>query len=130
MLDISTDLHIYLTGALLIVMLLNLLLPNMLSKDLNRLVYWMRIGYFGFWMILSMAIFGGIMAYMFTDKKLTLSIDMMILASVVLMFLDGYRAIKNGKLLIQGKEFRSFSSKIILSEIAIVAATWIVALWR
>ena len=130
MLDISTDLHIYLIGSLLIVMLLNLLLPNMLSKDLNRLVYWMRIGYFGFWMILSMAIFGGIMAYMFTDKKLTLSIDMMILASVVLMFLDGYRAIKNGKLLIQGKEFRSFSSKIILSEIAIVAATWIVALWR
>lgn len=130
MLDISTDLHIYLVGALLIVMLLNLLLPNILSKDLNRLVYWMRIGYFGFWMILSMAIFGGIMAYMFTDKKLTLSIDMMILASVVLMFLDGYRAIKNGKLLIQGKEFRSFSSKIVLSEIAIVAATWIVALWR
>ncbi len=130
MLGISTDLHIYLVGALLIVMLLNLLLPNILSKDLNRLVYWMRIGYFGFWMILSMAIFGGIMAYMFTDKKLTLSIDMMILASVVLMFLDGYRAIKNGKLLIQGKEFRSFSSKIVLSEIAIVAATWIVALWR
>jgi len=130
MLDISTDLHIYLVGALLIVMLLNLLLPNILSKDLNRLVYWMRIGYFGFWMILSMAIFGGIMAYMFTDKKLTLSIDIMILASVVLMFLDGYRAIKNGKLLIQGKEFRSFSSKIVLSEIAIVAATWIVALWR
>jgi len=130
MLGISTDLHIYLVGALLIVMLLNLLLPNILSKDLNRLVYWMRIGYFGFWMILSMAIFGGIMAYMFTDKKLTLSIDMMILASVVLMFLDGYRAIKNGKLLIQGKEFSSFSSKIVLSEIAIVAATWIVALWR
>ena len=130
MLGISTDLHIYLVGALMIVMLLNLLLPIILSKDLNRLVYWMRIGYFGFWMILSMAIFGGIMAYMFTDKKLTLSIDMMILASVVLMFLDGYRAIKNGKLLIQGKEFRSFSSKIVLLEIAIVAATWIVALWR
>ena len=130
MLGISTDLHIYLVGALLIVMLLNLLLPNILSKDLNRLVYWIRIGYFGFWMILSMAIFGGIMAYMFTDKKLTLSIDMMILASVVLMFLDGYRAIKNGKLLIQGKEFSSFSFKIVLSEIAIVAATWIVALWR
>ncbi len=127
--DISTNLHIYLVEGLLAVMLLNLILPIKLSNNLNRSVYWTRIGYFAFWMFVSTVIFSGIIAFVFTGRKLTISVDLMILVSIVLMFLDGYRAVKNNKLLLGGKDFRPFSSKVILLEIAIVAIVWAVAIW-
>jgi len=94
-------------------MLLNLFLPLFLKSDAIRLIFWTRVGYFAFWAFWSMAVFSGLIVFVFTKHLLTPQIDAMIALSIILPILDGYRAIKNKRLWIANQDASSFSMTIV-----------------
>ena len=118
--------HSALVYALVAVIVLNMLTPYS-SSDFNRVIKRTRIGYFAFWGIWAMVVFAGLVVFVFMKQKLTLSVNAMIFASVVLPFIDGYRAIKLTKFWQNGDLGKSFSLKLLLVELLIVALTIVVA---
>ena len=112
--------HRYMVEILLFVVVLNLILPMLLKKDMTKMVFWSRIGYFAFWMLWSTNVFAGLIVFMFAGREFTHSVLTMIGASVVLAILDGYRAIKSRRLWNQGLDANKFSFFVILAEIAII----------
>jgi len=58
---------------------------------------------------------------MFTGRELTLSVIMMIVASVFLGSMDSYRAIKSRRLWLKELDANRFSAMVILGEIAVIA---------
>ncbi len=120
MLDEIISYHRYMVEILLFVLVLNLALPFLLKQNIEKMVFWTRIGYFGFWMFWSMNIFAGLIVSMFTGRELTLSVIMMIAASVFLGLADAYRAIKSKKLWLKGLDANRFSAMVVLSEITVI----------
>jgi len=115
--------HVILVKLLIFVMAINLFLPFLLKNNLIKLVKWTRIGYFSFWGAWAMVIFAGLVVFVFTKQKLTADVILMITASAILPFLDGYRAIKLGKIWQKKESGLKFSTAIVLLELAIVVAT-------
>jgi len=105
--------HFLTVEGLLFIMLLNLFLPLFLKSDAIRLIFWTRVGYFAFWAFWSMALFSGLIVFLFTKHLLTPQIDAMIALSIILPILDGYRAIKNKRLWIANQDASSFSMTIV-----------------
>jgi len=105
--------HFLTVEGLLFIMLLNLFIPIFLKSDAIRLIFWTRVGYFAFWAFWSMAIFSGLIVFLFTKHLLTPQIDAMIALSIILPILDGYRAIKNKRLWIANQDASSFSMTIV-----------------
>jgi len=105
--------HFLTVEGLLFIMLLNLFLPLFLKSDAIRLIFWTRVGYFAFWAFWSMAVFSGLIVFVFTKHLLTPQIDAMIALSIILPILDGYRAIKNKRLWIANQDASSFSMTIV-----------------
>ena len=114
--------HKFLVEALLFVILLNIFLPLFFKNNQIKLIQATRIGFFAFWAFWAMVVFSGLIVFVFARAKVTAAILFMILASIILPLLDGYRAIKLSKLW-RGKELGlSFSIKILTVEIIIIAA--------
>ncbi len=105
--------HFLTVEGLLFIMLLNLFIPIFLKSDAIRLIFWTRVGYFAFWAFWSMAIFSGLIVFVFTKHLLTPQVDAMIALSIILPILDGYRAIKNKRLWIANQDASSFSMTIV-----------------
>ena len=120
--------HRYMVEILLFVVVLNLILPMLLKKDMTKMVFWSRIGYFAFWMLWSTNIFAGLMVFMFVGREFTHSVLTMIGASIILGILDGYRAIKSRRLWNQGLDANKFSFFVILAEIAIILAVTLLSI--
>lgn len=126
MLDEIISYHRYMVELLLFVMLFNLILPMLLRENIERMVFWSRLGYFAFWMFWSMNIFAGLIVFMFTGRSLTLAVILMIVAAVLLGVMDGYRAIKTRKLWGAGLDAQRFSMWVLISEIVlVVAVSWL-----
>jgi hypothetical protein len=121
MLDEIISYHRYMVEILLFVLIVNLALPFLLKQNIEKMVFWTRIGYFAFWMFWSMNIFAGLIVFMFTGRELTLSVIMMIVASVFLGSMDSYRAIKSRRLWLKELDANRFSAMVILGEIAVIA---------
>ncbi len=122
MLDEIISYHYYMVEILLLMMVLNAIVPLLLRRNLQKMVFWTRVGYFGFWMFWSMNIFAGLIVFMFTGRELTLSVILMILASVALAVADAYRAIGNKKRWMQGSDAIRFSLGMLGMETVLVIA--------
>jgi hypothetical protein len=120
MLDEIISYHRYMVEILLFVLIVNLALPFLLKQNIEKMVFWTRIGYFAFWMFWSMNIFAGLIVFMFTGRELTLSVIMMIVASVFLGSMDSYRAIKSRRLWLKELDANRFSAMVVLSEIMVI----------
>ncbi len=120
--------HRHVIEAFLFVVCMNLILPFLLKQSIEKMVFWSRIGYFTFWALWSMGIFTGLIVFMFTLRELTISVIIMIAASVALGLLDGYRSIKSRRIWMSGGDAIKFSSIILLIEIAIIAAVTVIAI--
>lgn len=120
MLDEIISYHRYTVEFLLLVLLVNLLLPSLLRRDVARMVFWSRVGYFAFWMSWSMVVFAGLILFMFTGRALTLPVDAMLAASVLLGVMDGYRAFRSKKQWLKGLDAYRFSAAMIGGEIAVL----------
>lgn len=126
MLDEIISYHRFMVELLLLVLLINLVLPTVLRRNSEKMVFWSRVGYFGFWMFWSMNLFAGLIVYMFTGRSLTLSVIVMIVAAALLGVMDGYRAVKSGQLWRRGLESQRLSGWIIASEIVLIAlVSWL-----
>lgn len=125
--DILIHYHFLTVEGLLLVMLINLFLPLGLRSSIEKLILYTRIGYFAFWALWSMAVFSGLIVFVFTRHELTYRVDAMIALAVILPILDGYRAIKNKKLWLSGSDASSFSMTVVgvelLLTLAVVALT-------
>ncbi|NKQ40850.1 MAG: hypothetical protein HF962_04690 [Sulfurovum sp.] len=119
--------HRYMVELLLAIAILNIILPFVLKKNLKKMILWTRIGYFAFWMFWAMSAFSGLILFMFTGMALTFSVWVMLVASVFLGLLDGYRAIKIKRLWTQGLDASRFSFLILLIEVFIIISVTVVA---
>ncbi len=116
------SLHGYLVGALLVMVVLNGLPALLLKQQIEKMVFWTRIGYFAFWMFWSMAIFVGLIAFVFDGSRVTFSILLMSVTAIVLGIAEGYRAIHTKRLWLQGLDASRFLWVMLALEILLIAA--------
>lgn len=128
MLDEIISYHRYITELLLFVMALNVVPSLLLKQNIEKMVFWTRVGYFAFWMFWSMNIFAGLIVFMFTGRDLTLAVILMIAVSVLLGFIEGYRAVKNRKLWMQGLDAARFTMSMLFVEMALLVAVSLYAI--
>jgi hypothetical protein len=112
---------------LIAVILLNMLI-SYLVKDFVKSVKYTRIGYFMFWGAWAMVLFAGLVVFVFMKQPLNLSVITMIVVTILLPIIDGYRAIKLKKFWLQDNLGADFSLKLLFLELILIAGTTILAL--
>ncbi len=128
MLDEIISYHRYMVEFLLLVVILNIILPPLRKQQIEKMVFWTRVGYFAFWMFWSMNIFAGLIVFMFTGRELTISVITMIVSAVILGVLDAYRAIGMRKHWAAGMEAGRFSLMLLLAEVLVIVAVSLLAI--
>jgi hypothetical protein len=129
MLDEIIGYHLWTAEGLLIVMLINLIVPYLLRQEMVRMVFWTRVGYFAFWALWSMVIFGGLIAWLFTLRHLPLPVITMMVVATVVAFIEGYRAIKLRRIWIRGGDGIVFNTQWVGIEIALIASMFLYGLY-
>jgi len=120
--------HYVLVELLLFVLVFNLFLPTLLRNKKVSFIKWTRIGYFAFWATWSMAVFSGLIVFIFQRNNLKFDVWVMIIVSIVLAFLEGFRAIKQRKIWLSGELGLKFSNIVVAIEIALVLLTTFIAI--
>ncbi len=113
--------HRYLVEVLLFIMIFNIIILLILKDNLIKAVLLGRIGFFGFWMAWTMVVFSGLIVYIFMKQPYNLPVNSMIVASIILPIIDGYRAVKLRKIWSSHRIGLAFNTTMILIELAIVA---------
>jgi len=119
--------HSVMVKILLFALLLIAVVPNLYKANMPKLILWTRIGYFTFWSAWTMVVFTGLLVFAIERGKLSIAIIAMIVASVILAFLDGYRARALKKIWLKEQNGLKFSNTILLIELAIVVAVTVLA---
>jgi len=127
--EVLVSYHSFLVYTLLGVVVLNLLVSYFI-KDFEKFIFYSRIGYFMFWAAWAMSVFAGLIVFVFMKNPINLSTITMIIASILLPIIDGYRAIKLRKLWLSGSLGSSFSIKLLLLELAIILVTILIAIFK
>ena len=120
--------HYVLVELLLFVLVFNLFLPTLLRNKKVSFIKWTRIGYFAFWATWSMAVFSGLIVFIFQRNNLKFDVWVMIIVSIVLAFLEGFRAIKQRKIWLSGELGLKFSNIVVAIEITLVLLTTFIAI--
>ena len=115
--------HKYLVELLLFIIVINIVVQIAFRANFERLVKFSRIGYFVFWAFWAMVAFSGLVIFAFQKGALSNAVMVMIISIVLLPVLDGYRAIKVGRLWRQDNKGIKLSIAIMVAEIAVIAAT-------
>lgn len=105
------------------VIVANIATQLIVKKDFNKYVKYTRIGYFIFWAFWAMAAFSGLVIFAFQKGQLSYAVYAMIAATVILPSLEGYRAVKLGKIWREKNSGLKFSISILAAEIAVTALT-------
>ena len=117
--------HNYLVLFFVGVLIFNIAVPIILKDNAIGYIKWSRIGYFVFWAVWAMVLFGGLVVFMFQKQALPSHVILMIVATLILPILDSYRAIKSGRIwrASKGEDLAlGFSNKVVVAELAIVVA--------
>ena len=122
------ELHELLVKILLGVMVLNILIPYLLRNNVIKAIWWSRVGFFTFWAFWAMVAFTGLVIFAFLKAKVSASIALMIATTIILAFLDGFRAIKITKIWRNGSLGLKFNTVVLLIEIALLIVTTIFAI--
>jgi len=112
------------------VLVLNIALPYIYRANAVKFIKYTRIGYFVFWALWAMVLFGGLVVFMFQKQALPLHVIAMIVATIAIAVIDGYRAIKQGRIWrgSKGEDLAfGFSSKMVVVELLIVIVVSIYA---
>ena len=121
--DYLISYHKYLVELLLFIIIANIVVQVAFRANFERLVKFSRIGYFTFWAFWAMVAFSGLVIFAFQKGALNSAVIVMIVSVVLLPVLDGYRAIKVGRLWRKDNKGVKLSIAIMLAEIAVIAAT-------
>ncbi len=126
--DLLLSYHRHLVEGLTLVILLNLFLPLMLRGVPEKRVFWTRVGYFAFWALWSMVLFSGLIVFVFMKQPMTPAVIAMLVVSLLLPILDGYRAIRLKRIWIAGEDGLSFSMKVLMAELLLVLGVMALAM--
>ncbi len=111
------------------IVVLNMALAFLLRNNLLKFITYSRIGYFAFWAAWAMVVFAGLIVFVFMREPINLKTVTMIIVSILLPFLDGYRAIKLRKIWFTQKESGyKFSLTILAIELFLIILTTIIAI--
>jgi len=119
--------HLGLVKGLISIIIINMLIGYSLRANLIKYILWTRIGYFAFWALWSMVVFSGLVVWVFMQEPQNIGIYSMITASIILPFLDGYRAIKLRKFWNSKESGLKFNLTILSLELAITIIVTILA---
>ena len=122
------ELHELLVKILLSVMVLNILIPYLIRNNVIKAIWWSRVGFFTFWAFWAMVAFTGLVIFAFLKAKVSVSIAFMIVTTIILAFLDGFRAIKITKIWRSGSLGLKFNTIVLLIEIVLLIITTIFAI--
>jgi len=129
MLDEIIDYHRWAVYGLLAVMGLNMLIPYWLRAEAVRMVFWTRVGYFAFWAFWTMVAFGGLITWLFKLREMPPTVIAMMIALLVLMPIEIYRAVKLKRLWIQGTDGMGFNALLLWSELVVTGGVTLYALY-
>ena len=121
--DYLISYHKYLVEVLLFVIIANIVVQIAFKSNFESLVKFSRIGYFTFWAFWAMVAFSGLVVFAFQRGVLNSAIIVMIISVILLPILDGYRAIKVGRLWREGNKGIKLSIAVMLIEIAVITVT-------
>ncbi len=128
--DILISYHQFLVKALLFVLFFNMILPFFIKKYPIKAILWVRIGYYLFWAAFSMAVFSGLIVWVFMKNKIDLAVILMMILAFILPILDIYRAIKLRRFWLENREWVKFNFFIALLELILTVGVVIVAVVR
>jgi len=120
--DVLIGYHRHLVEGWLLVMLLNLSLPWVFKRADVRRIFYTRVGYFAFWALWTMVLFSGLMVWIFAGRPMTLPVEAMMAAGILLPLLDGYRAIRLKRIWLSGAKGIVFSAQVVAVEILLLLA--------
>ena len=121
--DYLISYHKYLVEVLLFVIIANIVVQIAFKSNFESLVKFSRIGYFTFWAFWAMVAFSGLVVFAFQRGVLNSAIIVMIISVILLPILDGYRAIKVGRLWRERNKGIKLSIAVMLIEIAVITVT-------
>ena len=127
-LELLLQTHLYMVKFFIVALVIIGALPNLLRSSFERIIFWSRIGFFLFWAAWTMVVFSGLLIFAVERGELKVAVVVMIVASTLLAFLDGYRAVKLKKYWLQEESGLKFSNTIVLLETFIVIAVTILAI--
>jgi len=119
--------HAFMAKILIYALLFILVLPNLFRNNLPQLIFYTRIGYFIFWAAWTIVVFSGLLTFAVERAALPITVVVMIVASIILAIIDGYRAIKLKKIWLNGENGLKFSNTVLFIELFIVAAVVVIA---
>ena len=128
MLDEIIDYHRWTVYGLLAVMIYNFAIPYLLRVQMPKMIFWMRIGYFAFWMFWPMVIFGGLITWLFKLRELPPSVIAMMGVSVVLLGIEAMRPFKLKALWVAGEDGIKLNTLMVGSELLITLAVTVYAI--
>ena len=128
MLDEIIDYHRWAVYGLLAVMAYNLLMPYRLRTQPLKMIFWIRVGYFAFWAFWTMAVFGGLIVWIFKLRELPSVVVAMMLAAVVLLGIEALRPFKLKALWVTGEDGIKTNTRMVGSELLITLAVTVYAM--
>jgi general stress protein CsbA len=127
--DVLLAYHRHTVEGLILVMILNLLFPQIVKSNFVKMVLFSRIGFFLFWTLWSMVAFTGLIVLVFSRMDMTQEVWFMVALILILPLLDGYRAVRiNQKYWTKGEDGRLFSGIVGGFELILTLAMMIVAM--
>jgi len=111
--------HRWVAEGLLIVMLINLIAPYLLRSRPEQMVFVTRVGYFAFWAFWTMAVFGGLITWIFKLQAWPPTVIAMVVVAAVLIPIDIYRAVTLKKIWIRGGDGITYNTLWVGIEIAL-----------
>ena len=120
--------HKYITQALLFIIALNAAVPYLLRSNFDKMRLFSRIGYFIYWMGWAALLFSGVMAFMFSGRVADTPFWVMVVATLLLGYLEAYRSVKSAKLWLEGNNALSFSFKVLIAEALVIGIVTYVAI--
>ncbi len=121
--------HRWVVYGLLGVMVFNLLIPYGMRSQPSKMIFWTRVGYFAFWALWSMAVFGGLIVWIFKLRDLPPATLVMMVTAAVLIPLDIYRAVQLKRRWIGGDDGVGFNTLMVGGELLVTVATVLYALY-
>jgi hypothetical protein len=129
MLNMTIDWHRWAVEGLLMVMLLNLAVPYMLRTNALRSIFWTRVGYFSFWALWSMVVFGGLITWVFTLRHWPATVIVMVAVAAAVAVIDGWRAIKLRRFWAEGQSGLIYNTRQVGIEIVLTLAMLLYGLY-
>ncbi len=128
MLDEIIAYHRWAVYGLLIVLTFNMVVPYVLRTRMPKMIFWTRIGYFAFWALWTMTVFGGLIVWIFKLREMPPDVITMMAGAVVLPGIESVRPFKLKTSWRSGEDGITTNTRMVGAEWLITLAVTVYAL--